>query len=190
MPKPKIAPGIHPKMVDAKKYEQALRKIALDPTIELTTNVFGASRSYEEIREAINAIRPPPGLEGKARQEATALFNKLKKQHTDRFKKIMGKYLGQRVIPLNEQDLAELVSKGISENVDLIKTIPEKYLDGLKGKMLNISSETPFDGEVVSKMLREGIRLRRLQPAPADARSGLEADQQLQRVPAEAGRDR
>ena len=59
------------------------------------------------------------------------------------------------------------MTQKVSENVDLIKTIPARFRDGLKAKLEQELREAPFDQERLTKLFRDeyqssGYNLRRI----------------------------
>ena len=56
---------------------------------------------------------------------------------------------------LNEQKIVDFMRRKVSENVDLIKTIPSTMHDTLKRKMIQQFHETPFDQQRLKGVLKD-----------------------------------
>ena len=71
---------------------------------------------------------------------ARAHMRKLKKYHTNRFKRIMRWHLGVRVDFMSDAAISPILEQGIRDNVDLIKTIQPAYHNSLKTDLLKLGN--------------------------------------------------
>ena len=165
---PKTGPPIHPRKKDAREYEKALRTYVMAPTVrEIESIITRAGSTYEAIRMDIAAIPFDPRLEGLSEREARLFMTRVKKYHTERFKRSMRAYFGTRVDTLGDPEIATLIQRGIDDNVALIKTIPQRMHEGVRTRFSQIAADTPFDRQRVNQVLLEeykstGYNLRRL----------------------------
>ena len=161
-----IAPAIHPLLKDARSYERALTEGILHPMVtQAKRRVATAQKNYEGVRTAIQGLHSDPALQGIANKEASTFFQQQKRAHTTKFRRAMRRYLGVRVDLLTDTPIN--LEARITENVDLIKTIPGKFHDGLKKRLHDLQADTPFDEHKIAGMLNKeyksaGYNLRRL----------------------------
>ena len=168
MPRRKVAPGVHPRIKDASEYEREIRRLILDPYIgRFESAIRNAGDNYVAIREAILSIGQFPPTDPAYTETATTQMSRLRQYHIKRFRKIMRRFLGVKIDFMRDADVGPLMEQAIHENVNLIKTIPERYHESLKVRMVELNTDAPFDQQVVSNMLSDeykssGYNLRRL----------------------------
>ncbi len=165
-----VAKGIDPPMSAADAYEAALRRTILKPLqANAVDRMAKAGQSYEAIRQEIIKMSTAQDFIDLGMSESAAKkhINKLKKFHTDSFKAEMRQYFGVRVDFMSDSAIAPFLDQAIRDNVDLIKTIPPKFHNGLKSRMLKLATDKPFDQQAIAQMLHDnyqssGYNLRRL----------------------------
>ena len=165
----KLGPGIKPRAVDARKYETALRRTILDPYVKnLNERLEGARAAWETIAAELAYHPPPPaGLVGTSEDIAALNLQRMAEFHRARFVKQMRRYFGVSINFLSDVQIGPWMAERIQENVDLIKTITQRYHEGLKLDILKVQTETPFDQQKLREILRDryqssGYNLRRL----------------------------
>ena len=164
-----IGPDIGPTVNSALQYERELRRTVLDPYVRrIQYRIDAAGNNYAAIRQAIINIPEDPALEGLSREEARRHAQRLKAKHTAEFTRKMSRYLGVNVGPfMNDLKLEGRMAQFLSENVRLIKTIPERYHAKLLNDLVALGIDRPFDQQALTRVLRSnykssGYNLRRL----------------------------
>ena len=159
-------PPIKPRVLDARAYERALHRGVLGPMIKTAqARTTAAGANYYAIRQAIWSIPTDPNLATVATNGARASFTQINKAHKARFGKSMRRYFGIRVDLLRDTPL-DLEAR-VRENVNLVRTIPERFHAGLAKKIEAIQMDAPFDQQKLQGVLRReykssGYNLRRL----------------------------
>ena len=160
-------PRIGPRVADEQAYARALRRSVLQPYVkQVRARVDDARRDYVAIRDDIAAMRRDiPNLAAISQEEAQIALTRGMAYHRARFTKSMRRFFGVRVDLVTDTPI-DLPAR-IRENVDLIKTIPERYHDGLVARLQLLAEEAPFDQNRLMKALRSeyqssGYNLRRL----------------------------
>ena len=153
-------PRIKPRILDARAYERALHRGVLGPMIQVAqSRITAAGANYYAIREAIRSIPTDPNLTAVATNGARASFTQINKAHHARFRKSMRRYFGIRVDLLRDTPL-DLEAR-VRENVNLIRTIPERFHAGLAKKIEAIQMGTPFDQQKLQGVLRREYKSSR-----------------------------
>ena len=164
-----IGPGISPKANAANAYERELRRKVLNPWVaRIQRRIDSAGANYERIRQEIANIPLDPQLEGLSRASARQHMDRMKRAHKAEFTRKMSRYLGVNVGPMTpDLGVERLMEKAISDNVNLIKTIPVRYHDRLKTQLETLAQVAPFDQQALKTVLANnynssGYNLRRL----------------------------
>lgn len=164
-----VGPGIQPTQNAARAYERELRRTVLDPYVRrIQRRIDSAGQHYESIRQAIRNIPDDPSLAGLSDDAARAQAEALKAKHTREFERKMTRYLGVNVEPmLSDLGLERIMTAFVNENVDLIKTIPQRYHAKLARDLAQLAADAPFDQQQLRALLRDsykssGYNLRRL----------------------------
>ena len=145
---------IKPRVLDARAYEKALRRGVLAPMLKAaSTRIEGAGANYVAIREAIRNIPSDPNLSAVATNGARATFMQANKWHRARFTKTMRRFFGVRIDLLRDTPI-DLEAR-VRENVNLIRTIPERFHTGLAQKIEAIQTDKPFDQQKLRNVLRK-----------------------------------
>ena len=159
-------PGIPARRIDERAYERALRQAYVDPMrAELHRRLNAAGDNYEAIREAIRRTPQDPRLVGLAEDEARNMTVRINAAHKARFTKQMRRYFGVRVDLLRDTPIN--LDAVVTNNVNLVKTIPERLHGKLQQELTKLAIDKPFDRQALSRMLAkefkiEGYNLRRL----------------------------
>ena len=165
-----VAPPIGPRPSDARAFDLALSHVFLNPTIrDLNARIRDAHRSYDSIRDAIDAVRAQVAPAGLAQITTTtrAHLRRIEAGHKRRFHRVMRRYLGVRVDFLSDAHLGPLMQTAIADSVDLIVTIPPRLHGALKVDLERLASTAPFDEQLLRQTLAKnydsaGYNLRRL----------------------------
>lgn len=162
-------PPIKPTLNSAYVYEREIRREVLDPFVRrMQYRLDQAGRNYQALREAIRAIPDDPSLQGLSDDLAGVQAEKLKAKHTAEFTRKMSRYLGVNVGPMmSDLGLENVMRQYIADNVDLIKTIPQRYHAALVRDLAQLATDAPFDQQELTRMLRKtykssGYNVRRL----------------------------
>ena len=160
-----------------KKYARLLKIEILNSSFEdLRSGLSKAvalDQVYREIKQATDAaavrIRERTTSKGSLRKEIAKHFEEVRGYQYKRVIQTFQSALGVDIVPLLQEDgiVREFLTNKVSENVDLIKTIPPRMHDSLKARFQREFMEAPFDERRVSALLaREyrssGYNLRRL----------------------------
>ena len=160
-------PGpVRPRVKDERAYNAALRRALLDP-------MFGRLRGRLHLLESLSAIYAATdgffdGFEFDPEEIAAAHLGIIKAYHDRRFTTAFRSALGVDIRPLlTEPEVRRFMARAISDNVDLIRTIPPRAHDGLKARLDTVFTDRPFDQALVRKVLSKeyrasGYNLRRL----------------------------
>ena len=160
-------PKIGPLTRDERLYAAALRREILNPMrAQARLAIVAARADYNDIRRWIIQARAQAQLlDPVAEAEARRALGRIEAGHRKRFTKLMRRHIGVRVDLI--EDAAFPLTARIADNVRLIKTIPERFHQGMLKGLLNLGATEPFDQEKVMALLRKeyrstGYNLRRL----------------------------
>ena len=170
MPRPRNPKGIRPRSSDARAYEKAIKVRYLNPIIRrlqrklsLVRTINAVYRLLDEDIEGLDRVDSAVLLE-----IASQTLHRIRRWNRQRARRAFKAALGIDVGPLlSEWALREFMEERISENVDLIKTIPRRYHEGLKVRTAEEFADKPFDQAAMRKVYRDeykstGWNLRRL----------------------------
>ena len=139
-------PAIRPRRLDERAYETALRTSILNPLRAKTEEVIRqAHRTYEAIRQDILHIPLDPSVRSVSQTQAVVQMARLKKYQTDKFTRMMRKFLGLNISLFDDPAIAEYLTAQIRANIDLIVTIQPRFHDALNSKLLKLQQDEPFN---------------------------------------------
>ena len=162
---------IRPRAGDAVKYEQAIRRAYTDPMMRRIQRRFAKAaaldQAYRALDGEVSAImaQPRQGIPLSAIQESLSRVNTYNRQ---RLRQTFQSALGVDVNPLLLDTPTEIyMQQRISDNVDLIKTIPPRMHDSLKDRIEKLTRTAAFDQNILMKALRDeykstGYNVRRI----------------------------
>ena len=141
---------------DRSSYDRRLNKL-FDSTIDnFDRRLSKADQHYSAIRDEINNIPNIIKSQGLIEDEARTHFGTLKTQYTKKFERMMRRYLGVDVVPMmKEGPIDRFMEKAISDNVDLIKTIPGDWKEELNKDLWEIQRTEPFNQQKILRVLRD-----------------------------------
>ena len=150
-------------------YHNALGRSILYPLIISTRQrIDAAGRDYVRIRDAIRDIPNDPRMAGLTANAARIQFQRIKKEHTDEYERVMRRYFGVRYRVTDTPQISAMLDRYIDANVRLIKTIPARLHDPLIRELTTlINNGSAFDEQKLSQILRQqfnssGYNLRRI----------------------------
>ena len=151
-----ILKGVKPLVAHSILYENELRKSILDPLfVQLSAGLEDAINAAEALRKVDAEIANYQYLD-RAQQSAFEQQIRLSRYHRKKFIQDFRMAVGVNIRPLlNEQKIADFMAREVSENVDLIKSIPSTMHDSLKRKMAQQLHDAPFDQQMLKGVLRD-----------------------------------
>lgn len=163
--------GIGARRSDERAYETALRLAYFNPFVRRMqrglAQAAAANQAYRAMDDVVAkmAARPQQGIPVEL---IRGELRRMEGWHRARVISSFRAALGVDVRPfLTSPAVNAFMTQKVGENVDLIKTIPGRFRDGLKAKLEKELREAPFDQERLTKLLREeyqssGYNLRRI----------------------------
>ena len=162
---------IRPRVKDAKAYERALRRTYLAPMFRRLTKrmaqATGATQALHAMNGLVMAMQALP-KSGVPVAEIQKALDRMEGYHRKRVIQTFKAALGVDIRPfLTHPEIAAFMSRKISENVDLIKTIAPRMHESLKARLQKELAEAPFDQQRLTKLVRSeykssGYNLRRI----------------------------
>ena len=167
MPRP--IRGIPPRRKDEMAYNRTLRRLILDPLmVDLRAGLSRAASASLALDE-IDRVQWDRGqTQGLVNAEIDAQSLRIQGYHRDRLIQTFRTALGVDIRPLlAERDIALAMDIWRQENINLIRTIPPRFHEGLYQRVSQTFAQQPFDRQALAQMLsREyqssGWNLRRL----------------------------
>ena len=160
-----------PRVKDAKAYEAAIRKKYLTPLFtnveSRMADVVAANQVWRVMDDIVGALaaKPHNGVPVEAIQQSIDGMNGYhRKKVIDTFRRA----LGVDIRPLlTEPAINAFMNNKVTENVNLIKTIPSRLQFALRANLLKQLEEHPFDQQMLKRTLRDefkssGYNLRRI----------------------------
>ena len=157
--------------MDERAYDQLIKQRYLDQILDNLRSGLGqaeaATQAWRTLDNVIGAVEARP-VAGVPIDAVRAHLMSLEGYHRARLIKTFSSALGVNIKPLLlEAPVAEFMANKVTENVDLIKTIPRRLHASLRSKLSAELAEAPFDQQRLRKLLsREfqssGYNLRRL----------------------------
>lgn len=167
-----LGPRIGPRRNDERDYESVLRRGVLDRIVVGLEGRLSSAVSWTQVEAEIAwraTLRPEQWeqLDETARRAATNHVNRVHDWHTARFASAMRRFIGVRVDYLSDPVIGPLLADRIAENVNLIKTIPERYHASLTRHLMEMQRDKPFNERNLKQLLRReyqssGYNLRRI----------------------------
>ena len=117
--------------------------------------VAAANQAYRAMDEVVEkmAARPQQGIPVELIQKE---LRRMEGWHRARVTASFRAALGADVRPfLTSPAVNAFMSRKVSENVDLIRSLPARFRDGLKAKLEYELREAPFDQERLTKLFRD-----------------------------------
>ena len=159
---------IKPRVKDAREYEQAVRRAYFDPFIRRIQAKLATAVAVNEVWRGMDTALAETVAAGVPAELIAAELAKIDGYHRERLKASFRAALGVDVRPfLTRPEVVSYMRQVVSDNVDLIRTIPPRYHEGLKGRLEKELREAPFDQQRLTKIMREeyrssGYNLRRI----------------------------
>ena len=162
---------IKPRVTDARSYEAVLRKSYMRPFVERIqrrlATATGTTDVWRMLDTELEALLATPKA-GVPTELIEAQIARVEGYHRQRLIQTFRSALGVDVrMFLTRPAVAAFMAERIGENVDLVKTIPPRFHEGLKQRVGEGFREAPFDQQRLRTMLRDeyqssGYNLRRL----------------------------
>ena len=162
---------IKPRVTDARAYDVALRRAYLRPFVERIqrrlANATGTTDVWRALDTELEALLATPRA-GVPIELIQAQIERVDGYHRAKLIQTFRSALGVDVrMFLTRPAVAAFMAERISENVDLVKTIPPRFHAGLKQRVGEEFAQAPFDQQRLRAMLRDeyqssGYNLRRL----------------------------
>ena len=162
---------VRPRVKDARDYERSLRRTYLVPMFRRLTErmaqATGATQAFHAMNGFVTAMQALP-KSGVPVAEIQKALDRMEGYHRKRVIKTFKAALGVDIRPfLTHPEIAAFMTRKVSENVDLIKTIAPRLHEGLKARLQKELAEAPFDQQRLTKLMREeykssGYNLRRI----------------------------
>ena len=162
---------IRPRVTDARAYDAALRRAYLRPFVERIQRRLATATGTTDVWRALDveleALLATPRA-GVPIELIQAQIERVDGYHRAKLISSFRSALGVDVrMFLTRPAVAAFMTERIGENVDLVKTIPPRFHDGLKRRVGEEFAKAPFDQQRLRVMLRDeyrssGYNLRRL----------------------------
>ena len=162
---------IHPRIKDMRLYEAAIRKTYLNPMFDRLgrrlAQAESANQAWAAMDDVVGKMAAQPRF-GVPTGEIQRQLGRIEGYHRGRVKASFRAALGVDISRLlSEPEIASFMGRKISENVDLIKTIPARMHQSLKLRLSQELQKAPFDQKRVMELFRDeygssGYTLRRI----------------------------
>ena len=162
---------IRPRRLDERAYERVLRTTYINPFFNQLrgrlANAEAATQAWRAMDQTVMAMTALP-KNGVPVHMIQAALDKMKGYHRKRVIDSFRAALGLDITRvLSEPEISAFMAHKLSENVDLIKTIPIRVHAGLKARLALELQRAPFDQQVLTQMVRKeygstGYNLRRI----------------------------
>ena len=163
--------GIKSRRADERAYEKALRQAYFNPFIrrmrQSLAQAEAANQAYRAMDDTVAAMaaRPRQGIPVELIQSE---LRRMEGWHRARVISSFRAALGVDVRPfLTSPAVNAFMTQKVGENVNLIRTIPGRFRDGMKAALEKELREAPFDQERLTRLFRDeykssGYNLRRI----------------------------
>ena len=168
---PQTPRPIRPRVTDARSYEAAMRRAYLRPFVERVQRRLAGATGTTDVFRALDveleALLATPRA-GVPIEMIDAQIRRVDGYHRQKLIQTFRAALGVDVrMFLTRPAVSAYLTEKIAENVDLVKTIPPRFHDGLKRRVGEEFRKAPFDQQRLRAMLRDeyqssGWNLRRL----------------------------
>ena len=156
-------PGpVRPRRADERQYDADIRRSFLDPLFARLrarlAEAVAANQAWGVMEEVFRGVAAQP-LEGVPLEEIERNLWRIEGYNREEVKRVFRRALSVNITPLlSEAPIRIFLEARISENVDLLKTIPPRAHEGLKKRLREQLAERPFDQNELMNMLREEYR--------------------------------
>lgn len=168
---PRNPTAIKSRVKDARAYELAMKRTYTDPMFRRLRARLAIAEASNQAFHAMDVVveemKALPNF-GVPTHEIQKNLDRMNGYNRTRTIKTFRAALGVNVSKfLTEPAVAEFMKQNLSNNVDLIKTIPARAHDGLKARLQKELAEAPFDQQRLKILLKKeykstGYNLRRL----------------------------
>ena len=163
---------ISPRRQDERRYTRAIRRVLLRPLLRrirtgLSTAV-AVAEAIDALDGAVNEVRTDARRAGLVADEVRTQAARLNGYHRRRLIDTFQAALGVDIRPvLNDDDFRPLMDAWRRENIDLIRTIPERLHEGLRQRIEAAFRVAPFDQQALQHVVAKegrvaGWNLRRI----------------------------
>ena len=171
MPKPRQPKGVRPLVKHAKSYEQSLRAAYLDPWMAQLRSRLATATSvtdvYHFLNQAVTVLEATP----RAGIPINVIIEALGRVRDYNRSKLFATFrsaLGIDIRPfLADAAIQPFMAEKVVENIDLIRTIPKRFQEGMRQKVAQAFVDAPFDRQELQRIFRDefrssGYNLRRI----------------------------
>ncbi len=167
----KQVPPVKALKKDSSSYEKLIRKQMLVPFyVDLRKGLAQASAAAQALAYADQVAKKYTAMQvaGIPIEEIQRELDRIEGQHRDRVKRTFRTALGVDIGPyISKASVRGYMERRVSQNVDLIKTIPTTAHDNLKKDILKTFTDKPFDQRELMGLLQNnykssGYNVRRL----------------------------
>ena len=171
MPKPRQPKGVRPLVKHAKSYEQSLRAAYLDPWMAQLRSRLATATSvtdaYHFLNQAVAVLEATP----RAGIPITVIIEALGRVWDYNRSRMFSTFKSALAIDirpfLSDAAIQPFMAEKVVENIDLIKTIPRRFQEGMRADVLKAFQDKPFDRQELTRIFRDkyqssGYNLRRL----------------------------
>lgn len=154
-------PGpVNPRRKDEREYNRVLRETVLDPLFAQLRAGLVEATGLAQALQRIDASAFYNAGRGLPIDEIAEVLARVEGYHRARLIKSFRSALGVDIRPLLvEPPIQQFMARKVSENVDLIRTIPPRAHAGLKRRLRRLLEDAPFDRQKVTKALRTEYRV-------------------------------
>lgn len=161
---PRIVPGVKSRVKDARAYFLRGRLVVLNPLFDSIRDLLGNVETLDAAATQLRLVRRFPVDTSFIRPHLRSLDS----YHRIRFESVIEAAFGIDVDDLlRREPVNRLMRQALSDNVDLIRTIPRRSHDSLKKRLIEEFETRPFDRGRVSTLINrefgsQGFNLRRI----------------------------
>ena len=156
--RPRNPKGFGPRVKDEIRYNREMRRAYLIPFIDSVTNSLALAAAVTEAYYRLDTVTsewlslPRAGV---PQEKVEQYFRQVEGWHRA---KLIEQFRRAAAVDirayLSTPEVAEFLRTKIDENIDLIKTVPERYRDGLRANMQAAFEAEPFDQDKLMKLVR------------------------------------
>ena len=169
--RPRNPKGFGPRVKDEMRYNREMRKAYLIPFMNSVTNSLALAAAVTEAYYRLDTVTsewlslPRAGV---PMEKVEQYFRQVEGWHRA---KLIEQFRRAAAVDirayLSSPEVAEFLRTKINENIDLIKTIPQRYREGLRANMQAAFEAEPFNQDRLMKLVRSegrsaGYNLRRI----------------------------
>ena len=171
MPKPRQPKGVRPLVKHSRAYEQAMKREFLDPWMDQLRSRLATATSvsdaYHFLNQAVAVLEATPraGIPITVIIEA---LGRVRDYNRSRMFSTFRSALGVDIRPfLSDVAIQPFMAEKVVENIDLIKTIPRRFQEGMRADVLKAFQDKPFDRQELTRIFQDkykssGYNLRRI----------------------------